>query len=223
MQTQNESKEIVGKKGKAILSISYSFFPQYSRTPRYNLAHKQPSDHMSMASVRGRPKKTSGDLQRVQQSCNFQAGAIYFPSVFSYSILCSFLRPEMMVCPYLQHRGWMTAPFATADTLLARPKSMSLTLNGCNLWLTNITLSILMSVCMRPMLLNVWRAVASWDVVGMLVNSQHRTAFMAFTARNSVITTCWTITLIDFRGKGWYDRASMKAERVCSRYSKTRQ
>lgn len=105
MQTQNESKEIVGKKGKAILSISYSFFPQYSRTPRYNLAHKQPSDHMSMASVRGRPKKTSGDLQRVQQSCNFQAGAIYFPSVFSYSILCSFLRPEMMVCPYLQHRG----------------------------------------------------------------------------------------------------------------------
>lgn len=71
------------------------------------------------------------------------------------------------------------APLAIADTLFARPKSMSLTLNGCNPWLTNITLSSLMSVCTRPTLLKVCRAVASWDIVEMMVSFRHQTAFIA--------------------------------------------
>lgn len=43
--------------------MSYSFFPLNSRLPRYNFPTTQPRDHMSTASVTGRPNKTSGDLK----------------------------------------------------------------------------------------------------------------------------------------------------------------
>lgn len=174
-----------------------------------------------MASVRGRPKKTSGDLQWERENCKFQVSVINFLSAVTYAIICTFLRYKMLV--YLQNRGWMMAPFGIADAFFARPKSMSLTLNGCNLWLTSITLSNLMSVCVRPMILKVWRAVASWGIVEMMRRFQHWTSFMALNGEWNRITTCWTINLIDFRGKGWYDRAVIKSERVCSRCSKTRQ
>lgn len=45
--------------------MSYSFFPLNSRSPRYNFPTTQPRDHMSTASVTGRPNKTSGDLKGV--------------------------------------------------------------------------------------------------------------------------------------------------------------
>lgn len=68
-----------------------------------------------------------------------------------------------VLVPHLYEVVWRFEPTVTADTSMARLKSISLTLKGSFSWLTNMTFSILMSVWINPRLLRWSRALASWD------------------------------------------------------------